>query len=41
MRVRSPRWGTVSLPNRTVRELVRPCHYFTHEAQPVADDTPF
>jgi hypothetical protein len=30
MRVRSPRWGTVSLPSAVFRELVRPLHYFTH-----------
>src|SRR5262249_57431709 len=41
MRVRSPRWGTVSLPNPVFRRLVRPFHYFTHEAQPVAGDCPF
>jgi hypothetical protein len=41
MRVRSPRWGTVFLPNRIFRDLVRPFHYFTQEAQPVADDDPF
>ena len=41
MRVRSPRWGTVSLPTPIFRQLVRPFHYFTHEAQPVSDECPF
>jgi hypothetical protein len=30
MRVRSPRWGTVSLPRAAFREVVRPLHHFTH-----------
>jgi len=41
MRVRSPRWGTVSLPTAVFRELVRPLHHFTHRLQPVNDDCPF
>lgn len=30
MRVRSPRWGTVSLTSPVFRELVRPLRHFTH-----------
>ena len=41
MRVRSPRWGTVSLPGAVFRELVRPFHHFTHGAAPVAEECPF
>jgi hypothetical protein len=41
MRVRSPRWGTVALPNAIFRRLVRPFHYFTENVQPVSDDCPF
>lgn len=29
MRVRSPRWGTVSLPTPVFRDLVRPFHHYT------------
>src|SRR5262249_23756865 len=29
MRVRSPRWGTVTLPRDIFRSLVRPLHHFT------------
>jgi hypothetical protein len=29
MRVRSPRWGTVTLPGAVFRELVRPFYHFT------------
>ncbi len=32
MRVRSPRWGTVSLPRAAFRALVRPLHHFTRGA---------
>jgi hypothetical protein len=31
MRVRSPRWGTVCLPNEAFRNLARPFRYFSHE----------
>lgn len=31
MRVRSPKWGTVCLPNGRFRELARPFHYFSHQ----------
>jgi hypothetical protein len=41
MRVRSPKWGTVSLPGAVYRELVRPFHAYTHPPQPVADESPF
>jgi hypothetical protein len=41
MRVRSPRWGTVSLPGAVFRELVRPFHHFTHGPQPVGEECPF
>jgi hypothetical protein len=37
-RVRSPRWGTVSLPTAVFRDLVRPVHYFTHGPSVVAGD---
>lgn len=30
MRVRSPRWQTVSLPGAIFRHLARPVHHFTH-----------
>ena len=30
MRVRSPRWQTVSLPGPVFRRLARPLHHFTH-----------
>jgi hypothetical protein len=29
MRVRSPKWGTVTLPRAAYQELVRPLHYYT------------
>jgi hypothetical protein len=32
MRVRSPRWGTVTLPRGVFRALVRPLHHFTQGA---------
>jgi hypothetical protein len=31
MRVRSPKWGTVSLPGAVFRELARPFRFFSHE----------
>ena len=34
MRVRSPRWGTVSLPHAVFRACVRPLHHFTHGPRP-------
>jgi hypothetical protein len=35
MRVRSPRWGTVTLPRAVFRELVKPLRHFTHGARKV------
>jgi hypothetical protein len=32
MRVRSPRWDTVTLPRAVFRELVKPVRHFTHRA---------
>jgi hypothetical protein len=31
MRVRSPKWGTVSVPGAVFRELARPFRFFSHE----------
>jgi hypothetical protein len=41
MRVRSPRWATVSLPGAVFREIVRPFHHFSHGPQPVTEECPF
>jgi hypothetical protein len=41
MRVRSPRWRTVSLPSSAFRRLVRPLHHFTHGSPVMAADCPF
>jgi hypothetical protein len=41
MRVRSPRWGTVSLPNAVFRRLVRPLHHFTRGLVQVEEKCPF
>jgi len=41
MRVRSPRWGTVTLPGPVFRELVRPLHHFTHAPPVVSEECPF
>jgi hypothetical protein len=41
MRVRSPSWGTVSLPGAVFRQLVRPLHFYTHGPLPVVEDCPF
>jgi hypothetical protein len=41
MRVRSPRWETVSLPQAVFRRLVRPVHHFTREPAEVPDECPF
>ncbi len=38
MRVRSPRWETVSLPGAVFRELVEPFRSFTHKGQPLAEE---
>jgi hypothetical protein len=41
MRVRSPKWGTVTLPRPVFRQLVRPFHHFTRGAEPVSEECPF
>lgn len=41
MRVRSPRWGTVSLPGTVFRELVRPFSHFAHSPQPEIEECLF
>jgi hypothetical protein len=35
MRVRSPRWGTVTLPRAAFREMVRPLYFFIHGVRTV------
>lgn len=40
MRSRSPRWGTVTLPNEAFRRLVRPLVHFTHRS-PQFEECPF
>jgi hypothetical protein len=39
MRVRSPKWGTVGLPNATFRGLARPFRYYTHECPSATGET--
>jgi hypothetical protein len=41
MRVRSPKWGTVTLPRPIFRQLVRPFHHFTQGTWPVSEECPF
>jgi hypothetical protein len=41
MRVRSPKWATVSLPGSVFRELVRPIQCFTHAPAMVSEECPF
>jgi hypothetical protein len=41
MRVRSPRWGTVSLPGAIYRELVQPFQRFAERPEAVAEECPF
>jgi hypothetical protein len=41
MRVRSPKWGTVSLPTAVFRSLVRPLHHFTRNSPQPADEYAF
>ncbi len=41
MRVRSPRWDTVSLPNAVFRRLVRPLHHFTRGPAVLPEECPF
>jgi hypothetical protein len=38
MKVRSPKWGTVSLPGTQYRTLARPFRFFTHELIASADN---
>jgi hypothetical protein len=38
MRVRSPKWGTVTLPREAYRSLVRPLYRYTRTALPVPMD---
>jgi hypothetical protein len=38
MRVRSPRWRTVSLPRKSFESLAHPFHHFTHPVPPVAEE---
>jgi hypothetical protein len=40
MRVRSPRWSTVSLPSAVFRDLVRPFHHFTHQLDLAHEECP-
>ena len=40
-RVRSPRWGTVSLLSAVFREVARPFRYFTRDYHPQAEECPF
>jgi hypothetical protein len=37
MRVRSPRWRTVSLPRKSFERLAHPFHHFTHPVPPIAE----
>jgi hypothetical protein len=41
MRVRSPKWGTVSLPGAAFRQMVKPFQAFTRGAQTVVGECPF
>jgi hypothetical protein len=41
MRVRSPKWATVTLPRPIFRQLVRPFHHFTRGAESVSEECPF
>jgi hypothetical protein len=41
MRVRSPRWHTVDLPDQDFRDLVRPLSFFTGQPQTVSTECPF
>jgi hypothetical protein len=40
MRVRSPKWGTVTLPQTVFRGLVRPLHHFTHGLLEIGSEGP-
>jgi hypothetical protein len=41
LRVRSPRWDTVSLPGKVFRDLVRPVRHFTHGLPLIPHECPF
>jgi len=41
MRVRSPKWATVSLPGAVFRELVRPFQSFARQPQCLYEECPF
>ena len=41
MRVRSPKWGTVSLPGAIFRQLVQPFHHFTQAPPVLLETCPF
>ena len=41
MRLRSPKWGTVDLPRRAFRQLVRPLQVYVHAARVVEEEAPF
>jgi hypothetical protein len=41
MRVRSPKWETVSLSGSVFRELVQPFHVFTERPEPAVEECPF
>ena len=40
MRIRSPKWDTVTLPHAVFRSLVRPLHHFTHCSSTPAEEHP-
>ncbi len=40
LRVRSPKWGTVDLPNAAFRSLARPFRYYTHECPSMTGEAP-
>jgi hypothetical protein len=41
MRMRSPKWGTVSLPGAVFRELAQPFQAFTRPLEPIGEECPF
>ncbi len=41
MRIRSPRWGTVTLPGSVFRQLARPFQDVVREARPALEECPF
>ena len=40
MRIRSPKWDTVTLPHAVFRSLVRPLHHFTRRPPTPAEECP-